>query len=231
MILQGVGHPISCLGVCYANDPQKGGYTTPAPALDLTTSLRGDFVQCNIVMFTCKYRSLTQQGSWLRKKNPTSALAFFSGVPPEGGGGGTKKIARIFFPVAPSTQSPPNKCQKPGRNGQASSARCRCNSHTTGPLAQAAHVHPPSSCRAEAPHAQLMGNRRQLNVHWYPVSFYTQPCTWRDNVWDCTARRRYCRISTRTAAPHANPVAGQSCDIASGIPTGFSLFRCQVHDG
>ena len=43
MILHGVGHPISCLGVCYANDPQKGGYTTPAPALDLTTSLRGDF--------------------------------------------------------------------------------------------------------------------------------------------------------------------------------------------
>ena len=25
MILQGVGHPISCLGVCYANDPKKGG--------------------------------------------------------------------------------------------------------------------------------------------------------------------------------------------------------------
>ena len=44
MILQGVGHQISCLGVCYANDPPKrGGYTTPAPALDLTTSLRGDF--------------------------------------------------------------------------------------------------------------------------------------------------------------------------------------------
>ena len=43
MILQGVGHPISCLGVCYANDPKKGGYMTPAPALDLTTSLRGDF--------------------------------------------------------------------------------------------------------------------------------------------------------------------------------------------
>ena len=39
MILQGVGHPISCLGVCYANDPKKGGYTTPAPALGLTTSL------------------------------------------------------------------------------------------------------------------------------------------------------------------------------------------------
>ena len=44
MILQGVGHPISCLGVCYANDPKKGGYMTPASALDLTTSLPGDFV-------------------------------------------------------------------------------------------------------------------------------------------------------------------------------------------
>ena len=43
MILQGVRHPISCLGVCYANDPPKGGYATPVPALDLTTSLRGDF--------------------------------------------------------------------------------------------------------------------------------------------------------------------------------------------
>ena len=43
MILQGVGHQISCLGVCYANGPQKGGYTTPTCALDLTTSLRGDF--------------------------------------------------------------------------------------------------------------------------------------------------------------------------------------------
>ena len=44
MILQGVGHPIPCLGVCYANDPKKGGYTPLAPALDLTTSLRGDFI-------------------------------------------------------------------------------------------------------------------------------------------------------------------------------------------
>ena len=44
MILQGVGHPISCLGVCYANDPKKGGYMTPVPALDLTTSLRGDSI-------------------------------------------------------------------------------------------------------------------------------------------------------------------------------------------
>ena len=33
---------ISCLGVCYANDTPKGGYMTPALALDLTTSLRGD---------------------------------------------------------------------------------------------------------------------------------------------------------------------------------------------
>ena len=45
MILQGVGHQISCLGVCYANDPKKGGYMTPAPALDLTNSLRGDIVE------------------------------------------------------------------------------------------------------------------------------------------------------------------------------------------
>ena len=43
--LQGVGHPISCLGVCYVNDPPKGGYTTHAPVLDLTTSLRGDLVR------------------------------------------------------------------------------------------------------------------------------------------------------------------------------------------
>ena len=50
MILQGVGHPISCLGVCYANDPKKGGYMPPAPALDLTTSLRGDFVRGLIPM-------------------------------------------------------------------------------------------------------------------------------------------------------------------------------------
>ena len=31
------------LGLLYANDPKKGGYTTPAPALDLTTSVRGDW--------------------------------------------------------------------------------------------------------------------------------------------------------------------------------------------
>ena len=48
MILQGVGDPISCLGVCYANDPKKGGYTPLAPALDLATSLRGDFRRARI---------------------------------------------------------------------------------------------------------------------------------------------------------------------------------------
>ena len=31
------------LGLFDANDPKKGGYTTPAPALDLTTSVRGDW--------------------------------------------------------------------------------------------------------------------------------------------------------------------------------------------
>ena len=40
MILQGVQRQKPYVGVCYANDPQKGGYTTPAPALDLTTSSR-----------------------------------------------------------------------------------------------------------------------------------------------------------------------------------------------
>ena len=43
MILQGVKRQKPYNGVCYANDPKKGGYTTLAPALDLTTSLRGDF--------------------------------------------------------------------------------------------------------------------------------------------------------------------------------------------
>lgn len=36
MILQGVGRLLPYIGVCYANSPQKGGYTTPVPALDLT---------------------------------------------------------------------------------------------------------------------------------------------------------------------------------------------------
>ena len=40
MILQRVRRHKPYIGVCYANDPQKGGgFTTLAPALDLTTSL------------------------------------------------------------------------------------------------------------------------------------------------------------------------------------------------
>ena len=44
MILQGVRRQKPYIGVCYANNPKKGGYTTLAPALDLTTSLRGDSI-------------------------------------------------------------------------------------------------------------------------------------------------------------------------------------------
>ena len=36
MILQGVRHPIQYLGVCYVNDPKKGGFMAPAPVLGLT---------------------------------------------------------------------------------------------------------------------------------------------------------------------------------------------------
>ena len=43
MILQRVRRQKPYTGVCYTKDPKKGGYTTLAPALDLTTSLRGDF--------------------------------------------------------------------------------------------------------------------------------------------------------------------------------------------
>ena len=43
MILTGVGHVVSPIGVCYVNDPPKGGTQFP-PALDRTTSYRGDFV-------------------------------------------------------------------------------------------------------------------------------------------------------------------------------------------
>ena len=42
MILQGVRRPISCIGGCYANDPEKGRIMATTQALDLTTSLRGD---------------------------------------------------------------------------------------------------------------------------------------------------------------------------------------------
>ena len=44
MILQGVIRWKPYVGVCYANNPKKGGgYATLAPVVDLTTSLRGDF--------------------------------------------------------------------------------------------------------------------------------------------------------------------------------------------
>ena len=43
MILHGVRRLIPYLGVCSANDPKKVGYITPAPMLDLTTSLWGYF--------------------------------------------------------------------------------------------------------------------------------------------------------------------------------------------
>ena len=46
LILQGVRRLIPHLRVCYANN---AGYTTPTPALDLTTSLRGDFVFSTMV--------------------------------------------------------------------------------------------------------------------------------------------------------------------------------------
>ena len=42
MILQGVRRRKPYIGVCYVNNPKKGGYTTLTPALDLTTSLPGD---------------------------------------------------------------------------------------------------------------------------------------------------------------------------------------------
>ena len=45
MILQGFRRPKPCVAVCYANDPKKRGDTTPAPVLDLTTSLRGDLAR------------------------------------------------------------------------------------------------------------------------------------------------------------------------------------------
>ena len=42
MILQGVRRQNPYIGVCYAKEPKKGGYTMLAPALDLSTSLQGD---------------------------------------------------------------------------------------------------------------------------------------------------------------------------------------------
>ena len=58
MILQGVRRQKPYIGICYANNPKKGGYTTLAPALDLTTSLRGDLCSC---AFGANIRSYTKQ--------------------------------------------------------------------------------------------------------------------------------------------------------------------------
>ena len=69
MILQGVGHPISQLGVCYTNEPKKGGYTMPAPALGLTTSLRDDLVGENTLMLGC----IPTQGKPTSCENPLLA--------------------------------------------------------------------------------------------------------------------------------------------------------------
>ena len=35
MVVQGVNHAISYIGVCYANSPQNGGYVGLTPAPDL----------------------------------------------------------------------------------------------------------------------------------------------------------------------------------------------------
>ena len=51
MILQGVRHQRPYIGVCYANNPKKRGYTTLTLALDLTTSFRGDLEQAYIAKF------------------------------------------------------------------------------------------------------------------------------------------------------------------------------------
>ena len=58
MILQGVRRQKPYIGVCYANDPNKRGYTTLAPALYLTTSLRCDF--CGVMLVCCNEWSLSQ---------------------------------------------------------------------------------------------------------------------------------------------------------------------------
>ena len=65
MILQGVRREKPYIGVCYANDPKKGGYTTLAPALDLTTSLRGDlhgYLQLLTHSFGAQHHSLGGTG-------------------------------------------------------------------------------------------------------------------------------------------------------------------------
>ena len=80
MMLQGVIRQKPYLGVCYVNDPKKGGYTTPAPVLDLTTSLRGDFVENGTAPTdTFEGRQERQQGL-----GPMTAVASGGGEPTDG---------------------------------------------------------------------------------------------------------------------------------------------------
>ena len=69
IISQRVRHPISPVGVCYANDPQKGGYVALAPG-----SLRSDFI------FTHSKKNLKGRGT----------------SPGRGRGGQAATIDRIF---------------------------------------------------------------------------------------------------------------------------------------
>ena len=86
MILQGVGHPISCLGVCYANDPKKGGYMTPAPALDLTTSLRGDFCFDNSSVTGARFPNSPPRGGKTTPPPPGKPFPPSPTPPPPSGG-------------------------------------------------------------------------------------------------------------------------------------------------
>ena len=44
MILHGVRHPISWIGICYAHGPQKVGVNGTRIVLDVATSLQGEFL-------------------------------------------------------------------------------------------------------------------------------------------------------------------------------------------
>ena len=46
MIVQGFKHPISYIGVCYANTPQNAGYVALTTTLDLTTLFEVLFLAC-----------------------------------------------------------------------------------------------------------------------------------------------------------------------------------------
>ena len=82
-------------------EPRTGKCTSDYSWLKWSSS--ANCVQCNIVMFTCQFRSLTQKGSCLRKKNPTTVLP----PPPTPS---EKNFRDLFFPLAP--------CGKPDMGGQ-----------------------------------------------------------------------------------------------------------------